>query len=161
MYYFGKEVFRKRNSRAEGERPVLFVMRWEPVFQGERILLSIDRTKLLCFVKFTNTKRGKSNDQNKTDFKNDSACYAYCIGGGNITFFACRGYVPYGSFYQYRMLCPYGPLVFAFMCHTYRYNPYAYYGYSAYCTYRCGIRCIPFRRILPPFKRQHPFCRCG
>jgi hypothetical protein len=30
---------------AEGERPVLFVMRWEPVFQGERILLSIDRTR--------------------------------------------------------------------------------------------------------------------
>jgi len=41
---------------------VLFVKRWEPVFQGERILLSIDRTKLSGFVQFKNTKRGKTND---------------------------------------------------------------------------------------------------
>jgi len=52
----------KKYIGAEGERPVLFVKRWEPVFQGERILLSIDRTKLHGFVQFKNTKRGKTND---------------------------------------------------------------------------------------------------
>ena len=50
---------------------MLFVKRWEPVFQGERILLSIDRTKQNCFVQFKNTKRGKFNYENQTDFKND------------------------------------------------------------------------------------------
>ena len=64
LNFNGKEVLTKKNIQAEGERPVLFVKRWEPVFQGERILLSIDRTKLFCFVQFLNTKRGKNNDQN-------------------------------------------------------------------------------------------------
>ena len=43
---FWKRGAEKKKYRAEGERPVLFVKRWEPVFQGERILLSIDRTRL-------------------------------------------------------------------------------------------------------------------
>ena len=45
-------MLKEKNIQAEGERPVLFVKRWEPVFQGERILLSIDRTKLYGFVQF-------------------------------------------------------------------------------------------------------------
>ena len=62
LKFFRKEVLTGKNIQAEGERPVLFVKRWEPVFQGERILLSIDRTKRFCFVQFLNTKRGKNND---------------------------------------------------------------------------------------------------
>ena len=58
--YFKKRGAEKRYIRAEGERPVLFVKRWEPVFQGERTLLSVDRTRLFGFVQFKNTKRGKN-----------------------------------------------------------------------------------------------------
>ena len=61
---FQKRGAVKKYIQAEGERPVLFVKRWEPVFQGERILLGIDRSGPYGFDEFNNTKRGKTNDKN-------------------------------------------------------------------------------------------------
>ena len=59
-YFFEKRCFWKKHIQAEGERPVLFVMRWEPVFQGERMLLSIDRTKPPGFVDFKKYEKRKN-----------------------------------------------------------------------------------------------------
>ena len=59
LQFIRKEVLAEKNIQAEGERPVLFVKRWEPVFQGERVLLSTDRTKLMALFSYKYEKRKK------------------------------------------------------------------------------------------------------
>ena len=57
-----------KNIQAEGERPVLFVKRWEPVFQGERILLSIDRTKCSTLFNKSIYEKRKTKCQEKIKY---------------------------------------------------------------------------------------------
>ena len=77
---------------------MLFVKRWEPVFQGERIPVSIDRTRLYGFVQFKNTKRGKFNMKNKQTLRMTVLAMMIALGVVISPFLRVEGMCPMAHF---------------------------------------------------------------
>ena len=152
-----KEVNKHPNfGRTSGERLLSCILRWEPVFRGERRKWILDRARLLTSYHFI--ERRIPNQRFQIHPETRCSCHADCFWRCYLPDPPCGRHVPDGASDQYCLLCAAWPVVFAALRNADRHHPHGDDGNTADSAYGSNLWCIPVGGALSYVKGKDNLC---